>query len=199
MTQPDAGGTESNFGDGMTFTELVFSDLQRYRSGKPTWFGVLTRCTVLPGLAAVVVLRAQQRLFHRGHVRAAHLLRTVAMMCWGADLVPGMKVGPGLYLPHPNGVTMGGGLRIGAGVTILQGVTAGAREPGGTDHQFATIGDGAIVSAHAVLLGGITVGAHAHVGANSVVTSDVPDWAVVFGLPARRVGSREPDADHNIG
>lgn len=185
--------TEPDLGNSMTFSELVFSDLQRYRTGRPTWFGVLTRCLTLPGLAAMVVLRAQQRLHARGHARPAHLLRSVAAVLWSADLVPGMQVGPGLYLPHPMGVVIGGGLRIGAGVTILQGVTAGAREPGGDTHEFATIGDGAIISAHAVLVGGVQIGAHAHVGANSVVLSDVPPGAVVMGVPARRIGTRGPD------
>jgi len=185
--------TELNLGEGMTFKELIFSDLLRYRSETPTWRGVITRLPFLPGLAACFVLRAQQRLFHRGHVRLAGLLRSLSVMLWSADLVPGMQVGPGLYLPHPMGVTIGIGLRIGAGVTILQGVTAGAREPGGAGEEFATIGDGAILSAHAVLLGEITIGEQALVGANSVVVKDVPPCAVVLGSPARQVGTREPD------
>jgi serine O-acetyltransferase len=42
-----------------------------------------------------------------------------------------------------------------------------------------------------VLVGGVRIGTNAVVGANSVVLSDVPDNAVVFGSPARRVGSRD--------
>lgn len=181
-----------DLGDGMTFKQLAFSDLLRYRSETPTWFGLVTRLPFLPGLACVVTLRAQQRLFQRGHVRLAGLLRSLAVTLWSADLVPGMRVGPGLYLPHPMGVTIGNGLRVGAGVTILQGVTAGAREPGGAGGQFATIEDGAIISAHAVLLGAVTIGTQAHVGANSVVLKDVPAHAVVLGSPARKIGVREP-------
>jgi serine O-acetyltransferase len=40
-----------------------------------------------------------------------------------------------------------------------------------------------------VLVGGVRIGTNAVVGANAVVLSDVPDDAVVFGSPARRVGT----------
>ena len=57
--------------------------------------------------------------------------------------------------------------------------------------EFATIGDGAVIGAHAVLVGPVKIGRNAMVGSNSVVLTDVPDNAVVFGIPARRVGNRD--------
>jgi serine O-acetyltransferase len=71
-------------------------------------------------------------------------------------------------------------------------VTAAARYYDADDEtaqEFATICDGATIGAHAVLVGGVRIGTNAVVGANSVVLSDVPDDAVVFGNPARRVGT----------
>ncbi|MEY3252174.1 MAG: hypothetical protein RL227_1147 [Pseudomonadota bacterium] len=47
---------------------------------------------------------------------------------------------------------------------------------------------GASIGSHATVLGGVTIGAHALVGAGAVVTRDVPDHAVVAGVPARVVG-----------
>lgn len=47
---------------------------------------------------------------------------------------------------------------------------------------------GASVGANATLVCGVTVGRHALVGAGAVVTRDVPDYALVVGVPARRVG-----------
>ena len=37
------------------FQDLVFSDLQRYRTGTPTWLGVLTRCVTIPGMLASLI------------------------------------------------------------------------------------------------------------------------------------------------
>ncbi len=48
--------------------------------------------------------------------------------------------------------------------------------------------DGAAIGARAVILPGVTIGAWAMVGAGAVVTADVPDHALVVGVPARRVG-----------
>ena len=176
------------------FQDLVFSDLQRYRPGEPSWLKVAVRCLTLPGLIGSVILRAQQCLFDSGRVKPAHMLRTVGVILLNMDLFPGMKIGPGLLLAHPGGVTMGGGLTIGTNVSLAGGVTCAMRYPDPEDlplQEYATILDGAIIGAHAVLVGGVTVGRNALVGANSVVLSDVPDDAVVIGNPAKLVGTRE--------
>ncbi len=153
---------------------------------------MLARCAVLPGMIASIIVRAQQCLFRSGHVRLAHILRTVGVLVVSADFVPGMEIGTGLLIAHPVGVTIGNGLRIGNNVTLAGGITIGARNPDGrVEQEFATIDDGAIILAHAVVVGAVRIGKHAQVGANSVVLTDVADHAVVFGVPARKVGTRE--------
>ncbi len=180
---------------GLSFSDLVFSDLERYRPGeKPSWPGVLMRCLSNPGMVASIVLRAQQKASQSGRTRLAFLLRSLGMFLVSADFVPGMDVGPGLLMPHPAGVVIGNGLRVGANVTFGGGVTAGVKQPDVDPSEagqgFPTICDGAIVLANAVLAGPVTVGAHAQVGANSVVLSDVAPNAVVFGVPARKIATR---------
>ena len=54
-----------------------------------------------------------------------------------------------------------------------------------------TVGFGADIGTNATLLPGVRIGAHAIVGAGAVVTSDVPDYAVVAGVPARILRIRE--------
>jgi len=51
-----------------------------------------------------------------------------------------------------------------------------------------TVRDDAWLGAGAIVLPGVTIGEGALVGAGAVVTKDVPDWAVVAGVPARIVG-----------
>jgi serine O-acetyltransferase len=180
---------------GLGFRDLVFSDLERYRPGqRPTWPRLLARSLSNPGLIASVILRAQQMAVRRGWTPLAFLLRTAGLMVTSADFVPGMDVGPGLLMPHPSGVVIGNGLRIGANVTLGGGVTAGVKQPDTPPDAdgFPTICDGAIVLANAVLVGPVRVGRGAQVGANSVLLSDAPDCAVMFGVPARKVAVREP-------
>jgi serine O-acetyltransferase len=115
------------------------------------------------------------------------------MLLFAADFVPGMTIGPGLLMPHPNGVVIGNGLVIGANVSFGGGVTTGVAQPDGSaDQGFPTIADGAIVLANAVIVGEVRIGEYAQVGANSVVLNDVPDHTIVFGVPARKVAVREP-------
>lgn len=177
------------------FSELVFSDLARYRPGsKGSWLRVLVRIPSVPGLLASVILRSQQCLHRSGRVTLANQLRTLGNVLVGADFGAGMQVGRGFMMAHPVGVTIGFGLVIGDDVTFAGGVTAAARHyeaRPGEEQEFATICDGAVIGANAVLVGGVRIGRHAMVGANSVVLKDVADGAVVMGSPARQVGTRE--------
>lgn len=174
----------------LPFRDLVFSDFARLRPGAPNWVRVLALCLTTPGMIASILLRAQQCLFRAGKVRPAAMLRTASTVLVGADFGPGMQVGTGLLLAHPIGVNIGYGLVMGDNVTLAGGVTAAARSYDDSDapQEFATICDGATIGANAVLVGGVRIGVNAVVGANSVVLSNVPDGAVVFGVPARQVG-----------
>ena len=182
----------------MSFSELVFSDVAALRPGtRVSWLGVLMRLPFVPGVMASLILRAQQCL-HRtgGRVQRllARLLQPIGNWVVGADFGPGMVIGPGLRLVHPVGVVMGFGARVGDNVTFASGVTLAARyydDNHSGEQAFPVIEDGVAVGAHAVLVGGVRVGRNAMVGANSVVLSDVPENSVVFGVPAKRVGTRE--------
>lgn len=57
-----------------------------------------------------------------------------------------------------------------------------------------TVGFGADIGMNASILPGVRVGQHAIVGAGAVVTHDVPDYAVVAGVPARVIGDRREPA-----
>ncbi|MDT0202569.1 hypothetical protein [Nocardioides sp. AE5] len=178
---------------GLSFTQLVFSDLERYRPDRPAnWPRVLIQCIGHPGMVASIILRAQQKAHQAGRTRLAFVLRSVGMYLLSADFVPGMDVGPGLLMPHPNGIVIGNGLRVGANVTFGGGITAGVKQPDAPPEDgFPEICDGAIVLANAVLAGPVRIGNYAQVGANTVVLSDVADNAVVFGVPAKKVATRK--------
>lgn len=54
-------------------------------------------------------------------------------------------------------------------------------------HGWAEVGERCLIGSHAVILSRVKIGAGATVGAGSVVISDVPEGATVFGVPARRI------------
>jgi serine O-acetyltransferase len=90
----------------------------------------------------------------------------------------GLALPKTVFLPHPQGIVIHGGARIGRDVIIGHQVTLGARDLTGA---APVLEDGVYVGAGAKILGGVRVGRGATVGANAVVTKDVPAAATVVG------------------
>jgi serine O-acetyltransferase len=85
-----------------------------------------------------------------------------------------------------------GAWRIGQNVTILQGVTLGAKRMDlGFDFKLRPeIGDNVTLGAGAKILGGIQIGDSVTVGANSVVVDSVEAGSTVVGIPARKISEK---------
>lgn len=99
-----------------------------------------------------------------------------------------------LDLKHPVGIVIGEGVKLGERVKIFQHVTlGGARLGDWQNNNYPEIGDDTVIFAGAVIIGKITIGKHCVVGANAVVTRNVPDYATVVGIPARVVSQRSPE------
>jgi serine O-acetyltransferase len=92
----------------------------------------------------------------------------------------GADFGPGFVLIHSNGVVINTGVRGGQNIFIEHQVTIGAEK-----QRAPVLGDNIFIGAGAKILGGVRIGSHVKVGANAVVTKDVPDGATVVGVPAR--------------
>lgn len=147
-----------------------------------------TRWEVLlyPGLWAVGMHRVAHWLFEGRAYFLARFVNHLARFFTGIDIHPGARIGRHLFIDH--GFTViGETAEIGDNVTIYQCVTLGGTNPangvGGKRHP--TLEDGVIVGSGAQILGPITVGKRARVGANAVVTDDVPEGATMVGVKAR--------------
>lgn len=106
-----------------------------------------------------------------GRLLAQHLLSA-----YSCHLSPRAVIGPGLSLPHPIAVVIGEGCRLGRDVTLHQSVTLGR---GHADTRYPVLEDEVVVYAGAVIAGGVRIGRGAVIGANAVVTRDVPPGAMV--------------------
>jgi putative colanic acid biosynthesis acetyltransferase WcaB len=105
---------------------------------------------------------------------------------FGIELRYRTKIGPGLSLFHGMALVVHEGAVIGAGCTLRQSTTIGAKQlADGTQSACPILGDGVNVGANVVIIGPIKIGDRAVIGAGSVVVKDVPQGAVVAGIPAR--------------
>jgi serine acetyltransferase len=90
-----------------------------------------------------------------------------------------------LYIPHPYGIVAGSTSKIGENVTLMQFSLLGPRDPWyqGTSLEkiYPALEEGVYVSAGAKVLGPITIGAWSAIGANAVVTEDIPAFSTVVG------------------
>ena len=164
-------------------------DFSRHRPlVAPSLRGIVTLFLTTPGYTATTFLRFQQFWARRRVTFLLGITRSVCHALTGADFVPGCKVGDGLLLPHPNGVVVGNGVRIGDDCTILQQVTLGDKYADSrADHRYPVIGDRVMIGAGAKVIGYMNVGDDSCIGANSVVTRDVLAGSTVVGIPARRI------------
>jgi len=93
--------------------------------------------------------------------------------------------------PHPIGIIIGRGVKIGKNCTIYQNVTIGAKTvEESTNNFYPQIGDNVIIGANAVIIGNIIIGDNAYVGAGSVVTKSVNENDWVVGNPAKRIKNK---------
>jgi serine O-acetyltransferase len=139
-----------------------------------------------PGVWALGWHRVANRLYRSRLFLLARMVNHLSRFLTAIDIHPGAKIGRNFFIDH-GFVVIGETAEIGNGVTIYQCVTLGGTSPdnGVTGKRHPTIADGAIIGSGAQVLGPITVGRRARVGANAVVTRDVPEGAVMVGIPAR--------------
>lgn len=154
-----------------------------------------------PGFHAIVLHRAAHWAWRRNLKLLGRTISQLGRFLTGIEIHPGAAIGSGFFIDHGMGVVIGETAIIGDRVTLYHDVTLGGVAPSiDSDSQrdqkrHPTLEDDVIVGSGVQILGPVTVERCARVGANAVVTKDVPQGVTVVGIPGRAI----PRSTDNAG
>ena len=177
----------------------MFEQLKKYfesiKSRDPAATSLILVLLTYPGVKAVLFHRIANFIWGLNLKIPARMISQLSRFLTGIEIHPAAIIGRNLFIDHGMGVVIGETSEIGDNVTIYHMVTLGGISPSiNSDSQreikrHPTLMDNVVVGSGAQILGPVIIGKNAKVGANAVVTKDVPENAVMIGIPARNVGT----------
>lgn len=144
--------------------------------------GLIVLCTFRLG----TYLKTKSNFFAKILLFIVSAFHIINCRITGIQLPIGTKVGKGLMFNHYSCIVIAGSVEIGEYCTVFQGVTIGRTW---TDTAPPRIGNNCILSPGCKVIGNVCLGNRVIVGANAVVTKDVPDDSVVVGVPAKIIST----------
>jgi serine O-acetyltransferase len=147
-----------------------------------------------PGVKAVFFHRIANFFSVAKFDLIARIISQFSRFLTGIEIHPRAKIGKNLFIDHGMGVVIGETSEIGDNVTIYHMVTLGGIAPSINSNdqrnikRHPTIEDEVVIGSGAQVLGPVRVGRCAKIGANAVIIKDVPEKAVMVGIPAKNVG-----------
>jgi serine O-acetyltransferase len=186
---------------------LIKEDVKRY-TGSPafSFWQTLKMCFIEEALFFGILFRLCQRILRIGNPLVRYPLKLVfewilyrfLSVILGISMDLEATIGKGFYIGH-FGCIFVGRVEIGDYCNISQEVTIGRGRLGTAREGLPTIGNRVYIAAGAKIFGQITVGNNVSIGANTVVSKDIPDNAIVVGNPGRIVGYQEDTVHiHNV-
>ncbi|MFV2145866.1 serine O-acetyltransferase [Isoptericola sp. G70] len=167
------------------FLHLLREDAETARAQDPAATSLAAVVLTYPGVHAVWHYRVAHALWQQPALRLlARVISLASRLFTGVEIHPGARIGRRLFIDHGMGVVIGATAEVGDDCLLFHGVTLGGRSmnPG---KRHPTLGDRVMVGSGAKILGPLWIGHDAKIGANAVVTRDVPASAVAVGVPAR--------------
>ena len=175
----------------MKFSEykyLIFSDLYRIK-GERKLSALLW--SILLGEAYKYIFWMRTCRYTRAHRLLKYAVYPIARIVlyrltykFGISIPPATQIGSGFYIGHFGGIIVNGYSIIGKNCNISQGVTIG-QSSRGKNQGYPVLGDNVFIGPGAKILGAVCVGNDVAIGANCVVTRDIPDHSVVVGIPGQ--------------
>lgn len=175
----------------MSIKEDLDAILKRDPSVKSRWEVLLTS----PGLHAIWDYRLANWLWRSGRRILARIVSNWARFYSGIEIHPGATIGKRFVIDHGTGVVIGETAIVGDDVLIYHGVTLGAKENSAID-RHPIIGSHVVIGAGAKIIGRIKIGDNSYIGANTVVTKDVPEGSTVVGQAGKILTKKEASEGH---
>ena len=171
--------------------EFLESIIERDPAAKSKLAVILT----YPGVKAVFMHKIANFFAIAKFDLIARIISQFSRFMTGIEIHPKARIGKNLFIDHGMGVVIGETSDIGDNVTIYHMVTLGGISPSINSNdqrevkRHPTLQDNVVVGSGAQVLGPITIGKNAKIGANAVVTKNVPENGIMIGIPAKNVGT----------
>lgn len=171
-------------------TEAVAKDIDAIFSRDPVCQSHLQALLFYKGFHALTAWRVAHWLWQQDRKSLAYFLQNRISVIFAVDIHPAAKIGTGVMLDHATGIVIGETATIADNVSILQDVTLGGTGKE-TGDRHPKIGAGVMIGPGSKILGNIQIGHCAQIAAGSVILKDVPDCALMAGVPAKQIGKTE--------
>ncbi len=176
----------------MTFQELkkfIAADQYRYEAGRG-FKDFLKQWLKESGFRFTVIMRfcaflRSHRITRYGTYHVCLWIHRRMQVRYGVYIEFSTQIGAGLYIGHANSIVINTRSKIGENCSLSHSVTLGQTHGRSKHPGVPVIGDRVYLGCGAKILGGIHVGNDVVVAPNAVVTKDVPQSAVIGGIPAK--------------
>jgi serine O-acetyltransferase len=154
-----------------------------------------------PGVKALFFHRIANFFSKAGFALIARIISQSSRFLTGIEIHPAAKIGKNFFIDHGMGVVIGETSEIEDNVTLYHSVTLGGISPSINSGEqrgikrHPTLKNNVVVGSGAQVLGPIIVGEFAKIGANAVVTRDVPEHAIMVGVPAKNIKTKSEIKD----
>lgn len=141
------------------------------------------------------------KIWHFCHIQRGAIIGENCTLGQNVNISSNVKIGNDVKIQNNvsiyEGVELEDGVFCGPSCVFTNDLTPRARYPKGREHYKKTlVKEGASIGANATIVCGHTIGRFAMIAAGAVVTKDIPDFALVAGVPARIIG--KVDEEGNI-
>ena len=154
-----------------------------------------------PGVKAIFFHRIANFFSKARFALIARIISQSSRFLTGIEIHPAAKIGKNFFIDHGMGVVIGETAEIEDNVTLYHSVTLGGISPSINSgkqrgiKRHPTLKNNVVVGSGAQVLGPIIVGEFAKIGANAVVTRDVPEHAIMVGVPAKNIKTKSEIKD----